>query len=97
MSGKVARAARSDGKRRFAVSIGTDPLGIRPMPLADFLTDTEGQSLLSLKATSGFLGRTRRAKLRFEPGFIAAVERHEARMKLLDGGARQRELDLLAA
>lgn len=95
--GKATRAARSDGKRRFAVTIGTDPLGVRPIPLADFLTDTEGQSLLSLKATSGFLGRTRRAKLRFEPGFIAAVERHEAHMKRIDGSALQGELDLQAA
>jgi DNA (cytosine-5)-methyltransferase 1 len=33
-----------------------------------------------LKATLGFLGRTRRAKLRFQPGFIEAVERHAERM-----------------
>jgi DNA (cytosine-5)-methyltransferase 1 len=32
--------------------------------------------MLSIKATAGFLSRTRRAKLRFEPGFIHAVERH---------------------
>jgi hypothetical protein len=56
-----------------------------------------GQALLSLKATAGFLGRTRRAKLRFEPGFIAAVERHEALMRELERIAPQRELELLAA
>lgn len=95
--GRAPRAARFDGRKRFAVSIGTDPIGLRPPPLTEFLTDTQGQMLLSLKATSGFLGRTRRAKLRFEPGFIAAVERHEAYMKQLDGLTRQRELDLLAA
>jgi DNA (cytosine-5)-methyltransferase 1 len=73
-SGKAPRAARFDGKRRFAVEIGSDPLGVRPPPLAQFL----GQNLqpLSLKAASGFLSRTRRAKLRFDRGFIDAVERH---------------------
>lgn len=75
-AGKAPRAARFDGKRRFAVDIGTDPLGIRPPPLVDFLADPDGQQPLSVKATRGFLERTRRAKLRFEPGFIEAVERH---------------------
>ena len=95
--GKAPRAARFDGKQRFAVRIGTDPLGIRPPPLVDFLTDRAGQSPLSLRATLGFLGRTRRAKLRFEPGFIEAIERHAERM----GGSIEqtlpRQLELLAA
>jgi DNA (cytosine-5)-methyltransferase 1 len=52
---------------------------------------------LSLKATLGFLGRTRRAKLRFEPGFIAAVERHAERMAENDTASVQSELELLAA
>jgi DNA (cytosine-5)-methyltransferase 1 len=98
LAGKAPRAARFDGKRRFAVSISADPLGIRPPPLEQFLTDREGQAALSLKATLGFLGRTRRAKLRFEPGFIEAVERHALRM----GGslplfAADPQRDLLAA
>lgn len=75
-SGKAPRAARYDGKRRVAVDIGPDPLGIRPPSLVDFLDDRDRQQLLSIKATRGFLERTRRAKLRFEPGFIEAVERH---------------------
>ncbi len=75
-AGKLPRAARYDGRRRFAVDISADPLGLRPPPLAEFLTDFEGQQLLSLKATHGFLSRTRRAKLRFEPGFIESVEKH---------------------
>jgi DNA (cytosine-5)-methyltransferase 1 len=74
--GKAPRAARFDGKRRFAVRISTDALGLQPPALAPFLTDTSDQQLLSVKATHGFLSRTRRAKLRFVPGFIAAVERH---------------------
>ena len=92
--GKAPKAARFDGKRRFAVQIGNDPLGIRPPALTDFLSDREGQVSLSLKATLGFLSRTRRAKLRFEPGFIAAVEQHAARMT---ASASPRQLELLAA
>lgn len=91
--GKAPKAARFDGKRRFAVRIGTDPLGIRPPGLVDFLSDREGQVSLSLKATLGFLSRTRRAKLRFEPGFIAAIEQHAARMTR---AASSRQLDFLA-
>lgn len=79
-SGRVPRAARFDGRRRAGVHISTDPLGLRPPPLIDFLQDSEGQKPLSLKATLGFLGRTRRARLKFQPGFIEAVERHARRM-----------------
>lgn len=73
-SGKAPRAARFDGKRRFAVSISSDPVGRRAPSLADFLGG-RGEPL-SLKAASGFLSRTRRAKLRFNQAFIHAVERH---------------------
>lgn len=96
-TGKAPRSARFDGRKRFAAQIGSDPIGLRPPPLTDFLTDTEDQQLLSLKATLGFLGRKRRAKLRFEPGFIASVESHARRM----GGSPEAEpsaqLELLAA
>ena len=96
--GRPPRAARFDGKRRFAVSIGVDPVGVRPPPMAEFLEYTESAPPLSAKATLGFLARTRRAKLRFEPGFIEAVERHLVRM----GGevpprAKSGQLELLAA
>lgn len=74
--GRAPRAARFDGKQLYSVGIGTDVLGIRPPALVDFLRDVHGQQPLSLKATLGFLSRTRRAKLRFAPGFIEAVERH---------------------
>jgi DNA (cytosine-5)-methyltransferase 1 len=73
-AGKAPRAARFDGKNRFAVDISTDPVGSRPQPLSDFLQH-EGEPL-SLKASLGFLSRTRRAKLRFDPEFIRAVESH---------------------
>jgi DNA (cytosine-5)-methyltransferase 1 len=92
-------AAYFDGNRRVAVEIGPDPVGMRPPALTDFLTDRQGQQLLSAKATLGFLARTRRAKLRFAPGFIDAVERHLLAM----GGtvpARtrdERQLELIAA
>jgi DNA (cytosine-5)-methyltransferase 1 len=97
-AGKAPRAARFDGKQRFEVRIGTDPLGVRPPSLEDFLTDRGGQVPLSLKATLGFLSRTRRAKLRFEPGFIAAVERHALRMGgTLPTQVADKQLELLAA
>lgn len=35
---------------------------------------------LSLKATAGFLHRTKKAKLKFPPGFIKTIEAHLARM-----------------
>lgn len=95
--GKAPRAARFDGKQRYAVLIGTDPVGIRPPSLADFLTDHADQQPLSLRATLGFLGRTRRAKLRFAPGFIAAVEEHATRMGHEAAIEPARQLDLLVA
>lgn len=99
--GKSPKAARYDGKKRHAVRISTDPLGIKPAPLGTFMRDVAGQQMLSIKATAGFLSRTRRAKLRFEPGFIHAVERHLLAM----GGtvplhlppAAPAQLELLAA
>jgi DNA (cytosine-5)-methyltransferase 1 len=97
--GKAPRAAHFDGRKWHAVDIGTDPVGVRPPPLVEVMRSDEPQ-LLSTKATAGFLGRTRRARLRFEPGFIAAVERH----LLAVGGSldslprsAQSELDLAAA
>ena len=99
IAGRAPRAARFDGKSRFAVRISADPVGIAPKPLSDFMDPAAEQQLLSLKAALGFLSRTRRARLRFEPGFISAVERHVVDM----GGvvpalvSAQPELELLAA
>lgn len=78
--GRLPRAARFDGSRRHAVDIGSDPLGIRPPHLVEFLKH-EG-ALLSPRATSGFLNRTYSAKLRFAPGFIEAIEAH---LRLVSG------------
>jgi DNA (cytosine-5)-methyltransferase 1 len=72
--GKLPRAARFDGVRRHSVGVGTDPIGVRPDPLADFLMHSG--TPLSVRATSGFLSRTRIATLRFPEGFIPAVEAH---------------------
>lgn len=46
--------------------------------LADFLEFPA--TLLSERATAGFLGRTRRSQLRFPDGFIADLERHLERV-----------------
>ena len=73
-AGTLPKAARFDGTRRHAVSIGPDPLGTRSKPLATFLRHA-GEPL-SPRATAGFLSRTREATLRFHPGFIATVEAH---------------------
>lgn len=93
------RAARFDGRKRHAVAISTDPLGIAPPPLLRFMSEPADQGLLSLKATAGFLSRTRRAKLRFAPGFIDAVERHLTAMGGTVGGltSSHPQLELLAA
>ncbi len=97
-SGMAPRAARFDGRQRLAVAIGPDPIGSRPSSVASFMRDGEPKELLSAKATLGFLLRTRRAKLRFAPGFIAAVERH---LLAMGGSIPPREpspqLELLAA
>lgn len=95
-AGKAPRAARFDGKARYAVSIGCDPLGIAPASIQEFLRTSEPREMLSAKATYGFLSRTRRARLRFAPGFIAAVEAHLVAM----GGVvppLHPQLELLAA
>jgi DNA (cytosine-5)-methyltransferase 1 len=74
----LPKAARFDGVERHVVDIGVDPIGRRAPPLTAFL-EHEG-ALLSPRATAGFLGRTYEAKLRFAPGFIAAVEAHLQRV-----------------
>lgn len=93
--GKLPRAAHGDGKHRWSVTIGPDPIGVAPPPLSDFLTDLAGQEDLSVKATTGFLLRTRRAKLRFVPGFIEAVEAHlRARGAAVPAHALEPQLEL---
>jgi DNA (cytosine-5)-methyltransferase 1 len=74
--GRLPKAARFDGCKRYTVEIGRDPLGLRPPDLTQFLK--HDGALLSPRATAGFLGRTYEAKLRFAPGFIDAIQAHLA-------------------
>lgn len=98
VAGTAPRAARFDGQARHSVQIGPDPVGMQPRPLTSFLVEGDERQLLSVKATLGFLNRTRRAKLRFAPGFIAAVERHLVAMGgLVPPPASSQQLELLAA
>jgi DNA (cytosine-5)-methyltransferase 1 len=94
LDGKCARAARFDGKTRWAVNISPDPLGIRPPHIVDFLQGPF--ALLSLNATSGFYSRTQRARLRFAPDFISAVQAHIVRMGGVLPQTLQHELALAA-
>ncbi|HHY51411.1 MAG TPA: DNA cytosine methyltransferase [Alphaproteobacteria bacterium] len=91
--GKCPKAAKFDGKSRYSVQISTDPIGIRPIRLADFLQGP--LEPLSAKATAGFYARTQRAKLRFEPGFLDAVRAH-LRAMAVASCSEQKELALAA-
>ncbi len=73
------RAARCDGDRRFGVEISAFPVWREREPLHLFL-DYPGKPL-SERAAAGFLTRTERAKLRFEPGFREAVAAHLKSMR----------------
>lgn len=74
ISGKAPRAARFNGKDRFSVNISTDPVGMFGPSLIEVMGDDF--TLLSERATAGFLSRTERATLKFQPGFIDAVREH---------------------
>ena len=81
-TGRLPRAARFDGHKRYAVSIGTDPLGLLPPSIESVLAGDHEP--LSVRATSGFLERARRGRMRFAPGFLDAVEAHLERMRDAD-------------
>ena len=68
------KAARSDGRRRVTVEIGSFPVWRPRQPLTNFLCHP-GKPL-SLRATAGFLARAKASRLRFEPGFLDRVQRH---------------------
>ena len=84
------RAARFDGRRRFAVRIGAFPVWRERPALADFLL-YPGKPL-SARATRGFLERTMRGTLRFVPGFQNRLRAH---LEAMEG--RVPRLTLLAA
>jgi DNA (cytosine-5)-methyltransferase 1 len=73
------RAARFDGKKRFAVAINDFPIWKERSPLVDFL-EHPGKPL-SIRATRGFLSRTERAKLRFPEGFQRCLRDHLSAME----------------
>ncbi len=73
------RAARFDGRFRYAVAIGDHPTFAPRPPLSRFLRHP-GEPL-SARATAGFLARTTRSRLRFPEGFLEALGAHLARME----------------
>lgn len=72
--GAFPRAARFDGARRHVAEIGDFPVWTPRPALHDFL-DHPG-TMLSVRATAGFLARAEASSLRFVPGFLDAVRRH---------------------
>lgn len=85
---KWPAAARFDGRRRWAVAISTHPQRLERPPLAEFLLHP-GRPL-SMRATTGFLGRLRRTALRLPDGFLARVEAHAAAMAAAGPEPRRR-------
>ena len=71
-------AAWGDGTTRRAVRASAFPVAQRHPSLADFLE--HGGTPLSARATSGFLSRARAGSLRFQSGFLEALDAHYERM-----------------
>lgn len=86
-NGKLPKAACGDRSGRCSVTIGKDPVGVRPPHLTTFLN--YGGLPLSEKATGGFYRRARAAqdaaKLRFADGFLDAVKSH---LEFVSNGGR---------
>lgn len=78
IAGRWPRAARFDGRVRYAVAINDFPVWKGRPPLHRFLR-YEGE-LLSARATAGFLERTERSSLRFPEGFREALRAHLQRV-----------------
>lgn len=68
-------AAWGESGRRFAVRLSEYPTRAAYAHLRE-VVDLAGAPALSHRGAAGFLGRTRRAKLRFDPAFLADVEEH---------------------
>jgi DNA (cytosine-5)-methyltransferase 1 len=71
-------AAWGDGRFRYAATISKFPRPVRHPPLADWLE--YDRRPLSEKATRGFVTRAKESQLRWENGFIEALEDHLARV-----------------
>ena len=67
-------AAWNVGQGAMRIQASEWPVCYRQRSIEDFMQYQP--SMLSAKATSGFLRRTERAKLRFPAGFLEAVRRH---------------------
>ncbi len=78
LAGRWPRAARFDGRHRYAVEIGDFPVWRGRPGLAAFLR-YPGEDL-SARAIAGFLARTERSSLRFPAGFLDALRAHLARV-----------------
>ncbi|MCA9758697.1 MAG: DNA (cytosine-5-)-methyltransferase [Candidatus Eisenbacteria bacterium] len=76
--GRWPHAAWNVGEGRFTAHVSSWPVRKKRRPLAEFLKDEP--TLLSHRATAGFLERTTRGSLRFPIGFLDAVARHRERM-----------------
>jgi DNA (cytosine-5)-methyltransferase 1 len=84
------RAARFDGTTRRRVEIGAFPDYRERAPLERVLKYPG--TLLSARATAGFLARAEASSLRFVPGFLEAVRRH-----LEDVGGEPKRTESIAA
>jgi DNA (cytosine-5)-methyltransferase 1 len=71
-------AAWGDQGERRAVRLSAFPVSDLHPSLTDFL-EHDGTPL-SARATSGFLSRARAGSLRFQPGFLEALDAHHERM-----------------
>jgi DNA (cytosine-5)-methyltransferase 1 len=80
--GDWPRAARYDGTLRREVRISEFPVWRKRKPLEEFLSYEP--SLLSARATAGFLSRIEKSTLRFVPGFKDRVRRHLIHVRALD-------------
>jgi DNA (cytosine-5)-methyltransferase 1 len=90
--GRWPKAARYDGLNRHAVMVSTAPCHIPHAPLHEFLL-WEG-TMLSVKATTGFLKRADASTLRFVHGFKDALRAHLRRLLETAPEGRARELDM---
>jgi len=73
------KVAWNVGEGRKTASLSPYPVRRKRKPLSEFLQyETEP---LSVRATAGFLKRTKKGSLRFPEGFIAAIEAHLVRVQ----------------
>ena len=77
-------AARFDGKKRWTVAISGLPLWLNHQPLIAFLR--HNGSLLSARATRGFLARADTSNLKFVEGFKDRVRAH---LRFIEGSSPQ--------